>query len=267
MRMGLLSYINSLPVTYGLESGAVPFSGDFVKGEPTTLNGMALRGELDVTPISSVHYLLCAEHYRVVPGIALCSAGPVRSVKLFSRVPIDKLSGRWVAITKASATSRILLQLLVPGVLCEDLQHDHDGPIELTNDRPAVLLIGDQALLQPPLCEFQLDLGQAWYEQTGMPMVWALWIARHDAEMENVVAHLESSRRWGEHHMDLVIQEALRRTELSRPQLDAYFQGLRYQFDDFELEGLRQFYLRASRLELVSSQLLSRVRLPHFSSL
>lgn len=248
MRLGVLSYINSMPLTYGLESKAVPFEGEVVRAEPAALNTLADSGLLDVTPVSSVQFLRCHRDYQLVPGVCLAAVGEVQSVRLFSQIPIEQLAGRPVAITSASATSRVLLQILVPGVIPVELR----GEPALTCELPATLLIGDRALWPVEQAEHVLDLGEAWSRRTGLPMVFAVWLAaRRTLCGESPAEILERSRAWGETHRELILEEAARRTGHSRARLERYFGALTYRLDESALAGLAEFYRQGAALGLL----------------
>lgn len=246
MKLGCLSYINAFPVTLGLELGEVEFQGQLVSAEPTRLNALTREGALDVTAISSIEYLSCWQTYRLVEGVALSSPGEVLSVRLFSRLPLGELPGQRVAVTTASATSRTLLQILIPGIQVVPLE----GPPELTDEHPAVLLIGDQALTSPLQAPYGLDLGEAWHQRTGHPMVFALWLARRSLPSGYAEEVLHRSRQWGENHRPRVLQEAQRRTGLPAELLDRYYQGLHYYLGARELASLELFYRLAGEYGL-----------------
>ena len=255
MRLGLLSYINSLPVTWGMESRATGFQGELIAAQPSVLNRMTEELSLDVTPVSSIQWLRCFRDYRVVPGIGIASYGAVKSVQLFSRVPIKKLGREEVGVTGASASSRMLLRILKPhltpvGLPLHPTAYE-GGQTEHIFPKPyrAVLWIGDRAL------DFSknnhewvdcLDLGQAWRELTGLPIVYALWLCQRSLDMAPVRAELEKSLSWGEAHRDEVLAEAQRRLPLTMHDLDQYFLGLRYRVGELEMEGLLEFYRRAA---------------------
>lgn len=247
MRLGVLSYINSMPLTYGLESQAVPFDGEVVRAEPTALNGLADSGLLDVTPVSSVQFLRCHRDYQLVPGVCLAAPGAVQSVRLFSSVPFEALREQRVAITSASATSRVLLQILVPGIIPVELQ----GEPVLTPELPAALLIGDRALRPVEGASHVLDLGEAWSRRTGLPMVFAVWLASRRLSPQEPAAILASSRAWGERHHGVILDEAARRTGHSRERLEDYFAALTFRMDEAALEGLGEFYRQAASLGLL----------------
>ncbi len=236
MRLGLLSYINSLPVTFGLECGAVPFEGSLQIAEPFQLNQAFAKGELDLTAVSSVEYLL--HGWPKVPGLCLACDGPVMSVRLFSRVPREELQGQKVWLTEASATSRALLLALLPNIVA----FDAPGLPVLDNRCQAVLRIGDRALEEVEGAHYVYDLGQWWREETGLPMVFAVWVARN--EPSEAALLLQESLAWGRAHPDRLLAEARRRTGLPESILKDYFGCLYYQFDERTRQGLAEFQRR-----------------------
>lgn len=247
MRVGLLKSVNALPVTLGLECGAVPFPGELLRGEPSWLNQQARAGQLDLTVVSAAEVAAAPGTYRVIPGFCVGAREAVQSVRLFSRIPLEELPGQPVAITSASATSRILVQVLLPGIQPVPLL----GEPSLDDRVPAVLLIGDRALGEVPGTRHVADLGVLWSQATGLPMVFALWVTTR-AELASAGQDLlERSRAWGQAHPSQVVQEASQRTGLSCRRLEDYFAGLHHRLDAASVAGLREFYRRAGLLGLL----------------
>src|SRR4029077_12201644 len=60
------------------------------------------------------------------------------------------------------------------------------------------LVIGDRAMRVPhePFHDV-VDLADAWYKLTGLPFVFALWVARGGVELGGLAAALEQSRATG----------------------------------------------------------------------
>lgn len=246
MRLGLLSYINSLPVTYGLECGEVAFEGTTCRAEPSVLNRMVVEGELDVTAVSSIEFARNRDRLALVPGFCLASDGEVQSVRLFSTVPLAELKGRKVWMTGASATSRVLAQVLVPGL--EPV--DGEGLPVLDGRAPAVLRIGDRALEDVEGAEFVYDLGALWQAATGLPMVFAVWVASRDyldrgGDLEKVAALLKRSYDWGKTHRPVLLAEAQARTGFPAERLRPYYACLFYRMTPEARLGLDTFYERA----------------------
>ena len=77
---------------------------------PSRLAEQLADGELDVALIPSVEYLRGADRgYEIIPGFAIAAHGPVRSVKLFSRVPWERVER--LALDAGSRTSQVLARI------------------------------------------------------------------------------------------------------------------------------------------------------------
>jgi chorismate dehydratase len=172
-RVGSVAYLNALPLTAGIED-RVLFA------TPAQLARLLRRDELDAALVS-VTEVLFNDRYDVLDGIAIGSRGPVRSVLLAHRVPLDRV--RSIICDPASLTSVNLLRVL----LAERDLHPHLEPLTNYADaacHDAVLLIGDRALdfAFAPHTHQLWDLGQAWDELTALPFINAFWALRRAAD-------------------------------------------------------------------------------------
>ena len=159
IRLGRISYANMAPVFYRLDADV-----EEIAGVPTDLNARLLSGEVDVAPISSIEYARNADRLKLLPRLCVSSEGAVDSIQLVSRIPLARV--RTVAITPESATSVVLTKVLLP----------HADHVPFGEEADAKLLIGDAALksaFEDPTPHY--DLGRMWLEQTGLPMVFAVW--------------------------------------------------------------------------------------------
>ncbi len=149
------------PVFYGLEAEV-----EEIAGVPTELNRMLLDDELDIAPIPSIEYARNADRLRILPRLCVSSEGAVDSIQLVTKISFGQI--RSVAVTPESATSVVLVRILLPKAEIVPLGFDAD----------ATLLIGDAALrsaFEDPTPHF--DLGRLWLDRTGLPMVFAVWAA------------------------------------------------------------------------------------------
>lgn len=264
LRFGILSYVNCLPATFALESGAVG-GGELklTKGSPAELNSQMAAGDMDVSLVSTAEFLNRRERYRRLPGFSLWCDGWVESVTLYSPSSKEELlaSKPTVAVTPESATSVALTQILLPDCYTLPFQSLEEARNGLTEGRyQGVLLIGDKALQPPDWCaSYQAhDLGAWWKEKAYLPMTYAVWVARADldkARIELATKLLEESLEWGRQHKDEVLAEGLRRCPLDRARLDDYFQRIHFQTTQKSAEGLLEFGGR-----LVLNRLLGRPR-------
>ena len=149
LRMGRISYLNVLPVYHPLEAGILPHDFELVSGPPALLNEMMSRGELHVSSCSCFEYARRPERYYLVGDLSIGSRGPVMSVLLLSRLPVEELGGHEILISGESHTSVALLRLLMRDRYKLDVRFS-TGPVTpaLRSDNPptAFLAIGDEAL-------------------------------------------------------------------------------------------------------------------------
>jgi chorismate dehydratase len=198
IRIGAVSYLNARPLYHRLTEFApgVVLTMDV----PSRLADRLGRGELDVALIPSIEYLRgAAGGYEILPGFAIAARGPVRSVKLFSRVPfgaIDRL-----ALDAGSRTSQALARVWLDaaqGVRPRRIEELPLGVPVQESTADAVLLIGDRAMQVPDERFFAVvDLAEAWHAMTGLPFVFALWVTRRGVELGGLPGALARSRAAG----------------------------------------------------------------------
>ncbi len=259
MRVGRIPYINCYPVYGAVDRGLVPLAGDLVDGVPTTLNRMMGDGSLDVSVVSAVEYARDWERYLLLPDLAISCDGAVRSVMLFSTVPAIHLGGKDVLVSRSSMTSVHLLELLFehvwsarPNFLPGDAEASDLRRSEAETVPVARLVIGDAALMllsgaiASPY-EYVYDLGAEWKAWTGLPFVFAVWVAQRTANTQqalSVHASLIESRNWGLQHLDVLAAQAHISTGVPASECLQYLSGLDYGLSYPHLGGLTEFYRR-----------------------
>ena len=273
MRIGRIPYINCYPVYGAVDRGIVPLEGSVVDGIPSELNRRMEAGQLEVSVISAVEYARQASRYLLLPDLAITSDGPVRSVLLFSKRPVNELGGRRVLLTRSSMTSVALLRLLFENVW-KTAPDFAAGDAEIADlarfasePHEARLVIGDAALLlgsrvrgttvelgageasstSAPSYAHVYDLGAEWKRWTGLPFVFAVWVAQRTAPVRDALAthaRLIESRDWGLAHLDELAEQAARATGAARTVCAEYLSGLDYRLSYAHLAGLTDFYRR-----------------------
>ncbi|WP_165245390.1 menaquinone biosynthetic enzyme MqnA/MqnD family protein [Paludisphaera soli] len=252
IRVGAVSYLNAKPLYYRLEEFApgVELSMEV----PSRLAEKLSAGELDVALIPSVEYLRGASRgYEILPGFAIGARGPVRSVKLFSKVPPAAI-GR-LALDAGSRTSQALVQVWLEaahGVRPRTIEPLPLGVSALESTADAVLVIGDRAMKVPDEPFHQVvDMAEAWRELTGLPFVFALWVVRRGADLGSLPDALARSRAEGLAHADELSRIHGPRLGLDfRTCYDYLTRVLSYDLGEPELAGLRRFAEMAARLGL-----------------
>ena len=268
MRVGRIPYINCYPVYGAIDRGVVPMPATLVDGLPTELNAQMAAGALDVSVISAVEYARDSTKYLLLPDLSICSDGPVRSVVLFSKRPAAELQGRRVLVSRSSMTSVALVELLFENVwdarpaFVPSNAELSDVARFAEEEHDARLVIGDAALqlwsrLRSPelygigdaLSEYRYayDLGAEWKQWTGLPFVFAVWVAQRTAPVADALAvhaGLIASRDWGLKHLETLAAQAALATGVHKQVCLEYLSGLDYGLSYQHLAGLTEFFRR-----------------------
>jgi chorismate dehydratase len=261
VRLGVVSYLNTAPILHALESGKVACDSrlEFERGEPSTINAQFRLGRVDIAPISSVEL---KEGDLVVPGLSISAFGAIRSVALFSQVPLEKLHGVKVGLTPASASAASLLKVLCWGFLkvrpefvlmksCEEVE--------------AALMIGDRCLVEKSFERWPhvADLAGLWKELTGLPMTFALFAhrprgeglrkaRRPEKELVDAARALVASRDWGSKHLEEVVDSVELPPRVGRAAALEYLRSIDYGLGPEHLRGLDRFFSLVRELGIAS---------------
>jgi chorismate dehydratase len=253
LTLGKIGFVNVLPIYYPLEAGIVPHPFSIISGTPAQLNELAAAGGLDVSAVSSVEYARHPDRYVLVPNLSISSRGPVGSVLLLSRVPIEELSGRPLLTSAKSHSSALLLRILFTLRLgiTPDFRTGHPAEDLARGDAPlAMLLIGDEALRfhNHPDYPHRWDLGEVWHAWMGLPFVFGVWVIQRaalelpDEILQPAVASLLEAKAWGCAHPEEICLQAMPHELLDYDGLRSYYQGLRFDLGEVEEAGLRSFF-------------------------
>jgi chorismate dehydratase len=259
-RVGHIQFLNCLPLYWGLMRTGSLIDVELVKDSPDRLNAALVAGDLDIGPISLVEYLRHADELLVLPDIAVGSDGPVLSVNLVSTVPLSGLDGARVALGSTSRTGVLLAQLYLSGAIGVQPTYFRCPPdlTEMLLEAPAGVLIGDvalRALYEAPKRGLTVtDLGAAWREWTGLPMVFAVWAVRrdfaaaHPGMVKDVHEAFLRSRDLSLAELDAVAAAAARWEPFDAATLAGYFRTLDFSLGERQITGAREFARRAAEI-------------------
>ncbi|MBE7446264.1 MAG: menaquinone biosynthesis protein [Planctomycetia bacterium] len=248
LRLGVVPYMNAKPLIYGLNQQTD--SVELLFEVPSLLPNMLNTDQIDVAIIPSIEYFRSG-NYAIIPDISISSYGAVDSVKIFSKVPIQDIHS--AALDKSSLTSCALTRILFK-------EHYHLSPhytqwnkqydISRT-DIDAVLIIGDNAMKVSENGYVTLDLGQAWFEYTGLPFVYALWVVKKGRCVPGINKLLKDAKEAGIRSVKELAAIESHRLQLTHERCLNYLtNSIRYSLGKDEIEGLQSFYEHAVSLGL-----------------
>jgi chorismate dehydratase len=255
LRISAISYLNTAPLMWDFEHGEAGRDFDISYTLPSACAHELQAGTADIGIIPAAAYAE-VPGLMVLPGVAIASRRPVRSILLVSRVPVDQI--RTVALDTSSVTSVALTKILFEKWLGGGRTFTPLSPHidEMLAAHDAGLLIGDPALQVDRSRYFTLDLAEEWIRRTGKPFVFAFWVVRQDALREaqpsqDLATIFQQSRDHGLEpaNLDQIAREWTPRLALKESDIRSYLtENIYYHLDAPCLEGLRLFYRYAAEI-------------------
>jgi len=248
---------------------------------------MMRNRRIDVSPSSSIEYLRHKEKYSIIPWLSVSSIGPVRSIFLFSKLPLKSLDKKTIAVSMESETSTVLLKIILRefySLKCRFVTANTRSFKKVLSNFSACLLIGDQAMREakriraqstesssqtnPPSPPFSkggmggflyiYDLGELWFKHTGLPFVFALWMVKRSTLskkgelVRKFASDLIKAKEYAPKKTSFIARHAPQRKWLSEKELVNYWKGISYDFTEKHMEGLRLFEEYAIKMNMLN---------------
>jgi chorismate dehydratase len=247
VRVSAVSFLNARPLLHGLDRQRALFDLSF--DLPSACAARLHAGEVDLGLIPAIEYL--QGEYRLVPGMAIGSDGPILSVAVFTTQPIGQV--RRLALDTSSRTSAALCRVLCARQwdIAPEFVPAAPRLETMLRDADAALVIGDPALAIDAARAGveKIDLGEAWQRLTGLPFVYAAWAGRAGVLASAHLAALAAARDGGLADRDALAAEAAGGDPAVAAALARYLRdNLSYTFGDREQAGLERFFELAAEV-------------------
>ena len=204
IRVAAVSYLNTKPLLFGIKNHPIMDEIELIEDYPSKIAAMLINNEVDVGLIP-VAACLKLNQWNIVGTHCIGSDGPVASVCIFSEQPIDEV--RKVYLDYQSRTSVNLAKLLLNEYWKLKVEYIDAKGEDFRNEikgNTAGVIIGDRALEQRTKSKYHYDLGEAWKKHTGLPFVYAAWIANKQLP-EDFCKRFDEANETGMHHLDEII--------------------------------------------------------------
>jgi len=242
IKVGIVSYLNTRPLLYGLKLPPIANEIQLVEENPARLAELLIDDEIDVglIPIAVIPQL---EKYFICGDYCIATETEVASVCLFSEVPVNQIER--VYLDYQSRSSVALLKWLM-----KEFWNIHPEMVQATDDSyrkkiqgtVAGLVIGDRAFEQRKISTFIYDLASEWRSITGMPFVFAAWISKQPLPA-SFIQKFNEANAIGLSHIDEIVTSL----QFELYDLKKYYSlHLSYKFDDRKRKGMELFlqYIR-----------------------
>jgi len=253
LRISAISYLNTAPLMWDFEHGEAGKAFDISYTVPSQCAASLAAGAADIGIIPAAAYATIPG-LVILPGVAIASRKPVRSILLVSKVPLEQI--RSMALDTSSLTSVALTKVLFarwwgPGRTFTSMEPDIE---KMLAEHDAGLVIGDPALKIDRSRYLTYDLAEEWIRLTGKPFVFAFWAVRQEALDDAPVVFdlatvFQDSRDHGLEpaNLDRIVQEWSPRLGLSDADINEYLtENIYYELDASCVEGLQLFYRYAA---------------------
>jgi chorismate dehydratase len=241
IRIGSVPYLNAKPQVDWFHSSECDADVELTYAVPSELARMLRDGRLDVANVSIFEGLQNPK-LVIIPGISISAYGAVKSVRLFSKAPLHQI--RSVALDTSSLTSSALTRILLREQFDVVPIYSHHKP-----DLGAMLAAHDAGLIIGDLKLFDLlpgtvvyDLGQGWQDLTGLPFVYACWLAREDCATPEMSAILTRAKAWGLERLDEIATHWASKMQLPLDRCQDYLiHVMNYDLTAEQIAGLEQY--------------------------
>ena len=247
--VGAVSFFNTRPLIYSLDRDP---HVQLIRVVPAQLPEILNTGALHTGLVPSIDYQHEDNDWLILPVAAIASCGPVLTVQIFSRQPLDKI--RFLACDPDSHTSVVLAQIIWQLKFRRSLEITPLPP-EM-NTAEAVLLIGDKVIDQLDRWPYRLDLGEAWTDLIQLPFIYAFWAipAKLNHACEPLVKILRQAYQQGMANLDTIIESYAPQHGFEQELAREYFtRNINFDFGPLQHQGLKKFYELAHQFALIKN--------------
>jgi len=173
IKISAVAYTNTKPFIYGIEHSAVLPQIDLSLDIPSDCAAKVIDGAVDLglIPVAAIPYVPNA---TIISDYCIGSVGAVNSVFIFSNVPAEQI--RTVRLDRESRTSNNLAKVLLKFHFKQEVHFTKEA--DAVTD--AIVLIGDRTFGKKDNYAFAYDMGEEWMKFTGLPFVYAAWVANRE---------------------------------------------------------------------------------------
>ena len=194
-RISIVSYLNSVPFIYGIKNHPICSKLDLSLHIPSVSAYKFLNNEIDIglVPVAAINKL---KNFNIFSNYCIGSLGKVDTVCVFSDTPIYDVEE--ILIDYHSITSVNLLKLLLKNLYNTNpnLKNTSYGFEKKITKSQAALVIGDKAFDLHKKHKYVYDLSEAWFKMTGLPFVFACWIAKKEISRK-ILNEINSAFKYG----------------------------------------------------------------------
>lgn len=205
IKISAVSYTNTKPFLYGLQHSAIIDDIDLSLDMPADCAQKLIDNQVDIGLIP-VAAILGLPNWEIISAYCIGAIGAVNSVFIFSNCDINEV--KQVQLDPQSRTSNNLAKILLKNYwdIQPELITDASDYSQSANQQTAFVQIGDRTFGKTGQYRYVYDLSEEWQKFTGLPFVFAAWIANKPIPAD-FIARFDTALKLGlEHRKELLIE-------------------------------------------------------------
>ena len=241
--ISVIDQLNNIPFIYAFENQLIQNEYSFVKHSPLQSGKALLGGEVDMGVIPVTTFAKTKETWRIIPHISISSTNTCKSVKLFFKTGLQDLHK--IAVDERADSELVLLKIIMHEKFNITPEYVSMKPNleKMLGWADAGLLIGEEALHEQEIHKNSFDLGEEWYDLTGLPMVFVFWAGRLAKTQTEDVQTIINSTNLGLKNLEKISKDFAGKSKFSWALYHDYLtQNINYKFTEEEHAGLTEFY-------------------------
>jgi chorismate dehydratase len=237
IRISAVSYLNTKPFIYGLFRSDLAESIDLSLDIPSVCAQKLLAGTVDLalTPVAIIPELSQA---HIVSNYCIGTVGRVKTVCIYAEKPLAEITRIYLDFHSRSSVALTKLLCQHHWKITAELIPATPGFENQINGDHAALIIGDRTIALQDRYPFVYDLGEAWLAWTGLPFVFAAWIAVKPIDTV-LMTQFNQALQLGIDHIPELVKIL---PTMANFDIEAYFrENISYNLDDAKWQGLQRF--------------------------
>lgn len=217
IKISAVSYTNTKPFLYGLQHSAIKDKIELSLDMPSDCAQKLIDNVVDIGLIP-VAATLSLPSWEIVSAYCIGAVGAVNSVFIFSNCDIRNVER--IQLDPESRSSNNLARVLLKNYwkVQPQLIEAASDYGSSTDDRTAFVQIGDRTFGKKGSYKYVYDLAEEWQNFTGLPFVFAAWIANKPISAE-FIKDFDVALQYGLAHRHQLLKELPKRTDFD---LDDY---------------------------------------------
>jgi len=241
IRISAVKYANTYPFIYGLSEERFNQRIILETDHPADCASKLINGKVDIglIPVAVIPLL---KEYHIISDYCIGANGNVKTVMLLSNSVFDEIDSVYLDYRSRSSVS--LTKILAKNSWKKNFRWINTSEgfnFASIAGNEAVVLIGDQCFEYENSFTHKIDLAMEWKKFTGLPFVFACWIANRRID-KGFLEDFNKALRSGVENIDIVVDKFGKSGTIRGNDLKSYLnENIDYNLDEEKRRGMNLF--------------------------